>query len=242
MTAQSSLDGYKAAWKTKPLLRRVYNDIYDRIAACRVGGLTVEIGGGIGQFRQRFPDIVSTDIQAAPWLDLVADAQHLPFADGTVSNIVMLDVLHHIQYPLLFLREAERVLCSGGRCIMVEPGITWGSTLFYRFIHHEPVRMRDDTLALGTPEAGRDPYDSNQAIPTLLVSRDRARMESLIPGLRIERVDWFSFAAYPLSGGFKSWSLIPDNWGAALLVLERKIEKILGPALAFRMLIVLERK
>ena len=30
----------------------------------------------------------------------VADAQNLPFADGTLGNIVMVDVLHHIEYLL----------------------------------------------------------------------------------------------------------------------------------------------
>ena len=73
-------------------------------------GTTLEIGGGIGQFKMRFPDVIATDIQSAPWLDLVTDAQNLPFAAGSIANIVMVDVLHHIEFPLLFLQEAERVL------------------------------------------------------------------------------------------------------------------------------------
>ena len=105
-----SLDRYRLTWEQKPLLRRIYNDIYDRIAAACVRGTTLEIGGGIGQFKSRFPDVIATDIQSAPWLDLVTDAQKLPFAAGSVANIVMVDVLHHIEFPLLFLQEAERVL------------------------------------------------------------------------------------------------------------------------------------
>jgi SAM-dependent methyltransferase len=236
------LDQYRAAWNQKPLLRRVYGDIYDRIAVACVQGPTLEIGGGIGQFKARFPDTIVTDIQSAPWLDLVTDAQALPFAPTSIANIVMVDVLHHIEFPLLFLREAERVLRPGGRLIMVEPAITWASSLFYRLLHHEPVRMKADPLSIGKPDAMRDPYESNQAIPTLLVSRDRARLTQLLPSLQIIRTDWFSLWVYPLSGGFKRWSLLPDRAGSLILGLEKKLEPVLGRFLAFRLLAVIAKQ
>ena len=235
------LNEYRLAWDSKPLLQLVYNDIYDRIeAACRPGR-TLEIGGGIGQLKSRLPNLVATDIQTAPWLDVVTDAQKLPFTNNSFDNIVMVDVMHHIEYPALFLREAQRVLRPGGRCVMVEPAITWGSTLFYRFVHQEPVRMSVDPLAEGAPDPARDPYDSNQAIPTLIVTRDRARLRALLPSLSIERTDWFSFLVYPLSGGFKPWSLLPASLGQAGLRAERMIEKALGRFLAFRLLTVLQK-
>ena len=237
-----SLDAYRLRWTQKPLLRRVYNDIYDRIAAARVEGTTLEIGGGIGQFKLRFPDVIATDIQSAPWLDLVTDAQHLPFAAGSISNIVMVDVLHHIEFPLLFLREADRVLRPGGRLVMAEPAITFGSSLFYRLFHHEPVRMNEDPLIVGKPDSMRDPYDSNQAIPTLLVSRERKRLAQLLPSLRLIRTDWFSLWVYPLSGGFKRWSLLPDQAGSLILGLEKKLEPMLGRLLGFRLLAVMEKQ
>lgn len=236
------LDDYRRAWESKPLLRRVYNDIYDRIANACVEGQSLEIGGGIGQFKDRFPSVIATDIQSSPWLDVVADAQRLPFADRSMSNMVMVDVLHHVEFPLLFLREAERLLRPGGRCIVVEPAITWGSSLFYRLLHQEPVRMSADPLGEGTPAVDRDPYDSNQAVPTILVGRERARLARLIPGLALTKVDWFSLFAYPLSGGFQPWSLLPDRLGGPMLALEKKIEPLLGSVLAFRMLIVWEKK
>jgi SAM-dependent methyltransferase len=237
----SALDQYRLAWERKPLLRRVYNDMYDRIAAACVAGRTLEIGGGIGQFKSRFPDVIATDIQSGPWLDLVADAQRLPFAEGSFANIVMVDVLHHVEFPLLFLREVARVLRGGGRLVMVEPAITWGSAMFYRLLHHEPVRMNVDVLLIGEPDAARDPYDSNQAIPTLLASRDRARLTKLLPSLRLARTDWFSLWVYPLSGGFKSWSLLPDRAGQALLSVEKKLEPTLGRLFGFRLLTMMEK-
>jgi SAM-dependent methyltransferase len=236
-----ALNEYLSVWDRKPILRAVYDDFYDRIATFCASGLTIEIGGGIGNLKRRLPNVVATDIQFAPWLDCVADAQHLPFADGVAANIVMVDVLHHVEFPIRFFREAERLLRPGGRIITVEPAITWGSTLFYRLLHQEPVRISADPLVEGTPNPNRDPYDSNQAIPTLIATRDRERFLRLCPTFRINRVDWFSFLAYPLSGGFKPWTLVPAGLARGLLGIERALEPALGRWMAFRMMLVVEK-
>ena len=236
------LNDYADVWDRKPVLRAVYQDFYDRLAPeCRPG-TTIEIGGGIGNLKQRLADVVATDIQFAPWLDCVADAQRLPFAAEAAANIVMVDVLHHLEFPAAFFREAARVLRPGGRVLMVEPAITYGSTLFYRLFHHEPVRTSAEALADGTPDPRRDPYDSNQAIPTILVTRERARFHARFPALRIVRVDWFAFAAYPLSGGFQRWSLLTAGAARRLLRVERAIEPLLGRLAGFRVMIVIEKK
>jgi len=235
------LNDYLSAWDRKPVLRTVYNDFYDRIVDACKPGLTVEIGGGIGNLKQRLPNVVATDIQFARWLDCVADAHCLPFANDTIANIVMVDVLHHIEFPVSFFREVSRALRGGGRLIMVEPAITWGSTLFYRMLHHEPVRMSVDPLAEGIPDPRRDPYDSNQAIPTLIATREHARFGRLFPQLKIVRVNWFSFVVYPLSGGFKPWSLISETVADRVMRVERAVEPFLGRLAAFRMMLVVEK-
>ena len=174
-------------------------------------------------------------------MDVVADAQRLPFAANTFDNVVMLDVLHHIEYPAIFFREAERVLRPGGRIVMVEPGITPGSTLFFRFFHQEPVDMSADPLIEGAPSSDKDPYDSNQAIPTLIAGRARRRFAAMFPNLMIRERQGFSFAAYPLSGGFKPWSAISEKMARLLLKLEAPFEPLLGRLLGFRLLLVFEK-
>jgi len=246
VSAQSNpgdpLTNYADVWDRKPVLRAVYQDFYDRLAPeCRPG-TTIEIGGGIGNLKQRLGHVVATDVQFAPWLDCVADAQRLPFAAGAAANIVMVDVLHHLEFPTVFFREAARVLRPGGRVLMVEPAITYGSTLFYRLFHHEPVRTSAEALAEGTPDPRRDPYDSNQAIPTLLVTRERDRFQARFRDLRIVRVVWFGLAAYPLSGGFKPWSLLTAGMARQLLRFERTVEPLIGRLAAFRVMIVIEKK
>lgn len=236
------LDDYRSVWERKPVLRAVYNDIFDRIASRTVSGTTLEIGGGIGNLKERIDDLISSDIQFAPWLDLVADAQQLPFADGALSNIVMLDVLHHIEFPALLFREASRVLRPGGRIIMAEPGITLGSRLFYRLLHHEPVQMDANPLLEGAPDRSRDPYDSNQAIPTLLATSYREQFHAKFPELTISETQWFSFVAYPFSGGFRPWSLMTEPMARGMLWFEKHAEGVLGRHFGFRLLTVVEKQ
>src|SRR4051794_22332283 len=100
-----ALNDYRSAWTRKPVLRLVYEDFYDRIVRACVPGITIEIGGGIGNLKAHLADVISTDIQFAPWLNCVTDAQRLPFAEDSVANIVMVDVLHHIEFPALFFKE-----------------------------------------------------------------------------------------------------------------------------------------
>ena len=108
-----ALGQYADVWKRKPVLRLIYEDFYDRLVAQCQPGLTIEIGGGIGNLKERLGEVVTTDIQFGRWLDCVADAQRLPFAASCAANIVMVDVLHHVEFPVAFFREVERVLRRG---------------------------------------------------------------------------------------------------------------------------------
>lgn len=233
---------YREIWNRKPALREVYDDIYRRIVAVSVPGRTLEIGAGSGNFKAFAPNTVSSDILPAPWLDLVCDAQRLPFADASFTNIVMVDVLHHIGSPRRFLEEIQRVLEPNGRLIFCEPAITPLSRLFYGLLHDEPVDMSADPLATVTIDADKNPYDSNQAIPTLLLGRFRDVLARTVPDLAFESVDLFSFLAYPLSGGFRPWSLLPAFLTRPLLKLEWMCRRGIGPVAAFRMLAVFRRK
>ena len=234
---------YRAIWQSKPVLREVYQGWYQRMAALCRAGWTLEIGGGSGNLKAFAPDVVSTDVLAADWLDAVCDAQRLPFADDSFDNIVMLDVLHHLERPVRFFEDASRVLKSGGRVVMLEPGITPVSNLFYRAFHHEPVDMAVDPFADGPIDQARDPYDSNQAIPTLLFGKAlyREAFEGRFADLTVARADWLALIIYPLSGGFRPWSLVPAALVRPLSRLEDALALLFGSVFAFRLLVVLEK-
>ena len=108
-----NLEDYRKRWNEKPVLRAIYGDLYQKIENIAIAGDTLEIGGGIGNLHIQGGRIVKTDIQYSKDLDMVADAHQLPFKSGVFSNIVLFDVLHHLQCPLIFFAEAQRVLKPG---------------------------------------------------------------------------------------------------------------------------------
>ena len=201
----------------------------------------MEVGAGSGNLKETMPQVLATDIVTVAWLDAVVDAHALPFADSTVDSLVGIDVLHHVQYPVRFLAEAERVLKPGGRVVLVEPAITPVSRVVFALGHPEPVDMRADPLAEGAPDRGKHPMDSNQALPTLLAGRHRAGLERRVPDLRLVCRQHLSLAAYPLSGGFRPWNLVPPRLVGPLLRLEERLVPVLGRLMGFRLLLVYER-
>ena len=236
-----NLEDYQNSWNKKPVLRAIYSDLYQKIENVALAGDTLEIGGGIGNFKIGSSRIIRSDIQHSEGLDVVADAQTLPFDNEVFSNIVLFDVLHHLQCPLLFFAEAQRILKPGGRVIMMEPGITPISKLLYKMGHEEPVEMGWDMNDPCKVDADKDPYDSNQAIPTILFKRDSQLFLAAVKGFKINSSDWLSLFAYPLSGGFKSWSLLPYKWVHTILKIEERILPFLGGLMAFRLMVVLEK-
>ena len=154
----------------------------------------------------------------------------------------MLDVLHHLAHPTKFFQEAARVLKPGGRMAMIEPGVTPVSWPIYKFLHQEPIIMSVDPFDDQPESVATDPFLSNQGLPTLLFDREehRSRFERQFPEFRILEIKKFSFFAYPLSGGFQNWSLLPVSLVRPLLKFEELLSPLLGPGFSFRISVILE--
>lgn len=59
---------------------------------------------------------------AYPWVAFLrGDALNLPFEDGSVDAVVMLDIVEHIADPAAVLAEARRVLRPGGSLVVSVP-------------------------------------------------------------------------------------------------------------------------
>jgi len=75
----------------------------------------------------------------------------------------------------------------------------------------------------------------------VLATRERERLHRLVPELRVAQVEWFSLAAFPLSGGFRPWSLVGAGMARRMLRIERAVEPVLGRFIAFRMMLTVEK-
>lgn len=241
MKKASDVNSHRDLWTKKETLRRVYQDYHDHIRNACKKGPTLEIGGGSGHFRDADSNVVSIDIQWLPWLDAVADAHELPFGEASFDNIIMLDVLHHLSLPNQFFAEVERILRPGGHIVMMEPAMTPVSRTILSLFHEEPVDLSVHPLD-NTPQTGLRPEDANQAIPHLIFNRFQVQFSDLFPQLTISKKSYLSLWAYPLSGGFKGWSLLPPFLVHPLLYIEGVLMPILGFLAAFRLFVVLQKE
>lgn len=194
----------------KGALRRLYEEVYakyaDCIARCSRGGAHVELGSGVGFVKERIPGILATDILPYPLLDGVLDATSLPFSDGSLSFIGMLDVFHHLPDVEAFLSESQRCLRPGGRLLIVDqhPGVIGGP--IYKYLHHEPFRpdAAEWSFASTGPLSG-----ANGALAWIVFRRDLGRFRERFPRLRLIDYRPHTPLRYWLSGGMKAWALLP---------------------------------
>jgi SAM-dependent methyltransferase len=230
------------AWRSRPLVRRLYGDWYRMIVArlSPVDGPTVELGSGISHFKEHYPETVTTDIQPTPWVDEVVDAEQLPYDDGTVANLVLVDVFHHLAGPASFFDSASRVLAPGGRAVLVEPYCSPVSYLAYRSFHHERTDL-DTPPFEDDPQAAASPMAANQARATLVFFRNADEYSARWPSLPVAERRLLALLTYPLSGGFTRPKLVPDAAYRPLSVAERALSP-LARLLAFRCLVVLEKR
>lgn len=238
-------ENLRKAWQAnealRVLYRRWYLHIADRLPAHALGPW-IEIGSGPGFAAEFIPQLELTDIVKAPWHHRCVSAEKLPFADGSVGALVLLDVLHHLSAPAKFFQEAVRVLHPGGRIVLCEPYISPLSSLVYRLFHEEPVDMKVKPLAEHGAQ-NKDPFESNQAIPTLLCRPDGQReLGWLFPELKLTHFERLAGLSYPLTGGFSRAPLLPNSLWHTLLKLEDHLPAALYRLIGFRLLAVLERK
>jgi SAM-dependent methyltransferase len=235
------LQQHRNVWACKPVLRRVYQQYFDKVLA-RIAALEpiVELGSGPGFFKEYHQSLIATDIEATQWTDMVADGCALPFSDGGVGNLVMIDVFHHLARPGDFLHEASRVLRPGGRLVMLEPWTSPVGYRFYRHVHHEDADRNADPA---TPFAGdKHPFDGNAALPELyFTARGHAQPRGhLRDRLHLLSVERFVAMSWLLSGGFRPYHLLPLR----LFPLIARADRWTGPIarwLALRAVITLER-
>jgi len=251
--ARETFDNYlteilhqRAIWEKKPVVRKMYHHRYEKVVrALSPLRPVIEIGSGLGNFKEYFPEVVSTDVfKSGPWIDRVMDAHNLDLAEGEAGNLVVFDCIHHLQRPLHFLRQAAAALKTGGRLVLFEPAITVWSHFVWSNFHHEPIDINWDLFGLDSKPPDPDPGHTfaNGAIPEILFWKHRDRTMQLLPSLRLVDAFKTGFFLGPATRGFSGSSLVPNAGYATLLKLEDLITKPVASWLTgMHMIVVLER-
>lgn len=229
-------------WEKKPLIRRIYQDFYlllNQWLADDVNSL-LEIGAGFGGLKKLLPNCIATDLFPSRWVDRCEDVYELSLADESLSNIVMVDVFHHLQFPGDALAECSRVLLKGGRLLIFEPDISAMGLLVYGLFHHEPLGLRNrlEWRRNRIRKELEDVYYASQANAHRVFIRSHkvSQLEDW-KVLNITRKAAFSYVA---AGGFRKRQFYPDSWYSTVRGLDLLLDNF--PSLfSTRMLVVLEK-
>jgi SAM-dependent methyltransferase len=219
---------HRRVFAAKAVLPDVYGVWFNRlIEGLPRGARVLEAGAGPGLFaphaRKVRPDLIwiALDLIEAPWNDVVADAQVLPFRDACFDAVVGLDFIHHLSTPLEFFRDVARVLKPGGELRVVEPWISPFSFPIYRFLHQEGATLGLDPARPFRKGDSKEPFEGDAGVTRALASQvDDATWRTVGFARRPEFVPINGFA-YLLSLGFKRGSLLPGFLAAPLMAVDR---------------------
>lgn len=228
----------------KKMMREVFEDFYSKCIKLdnryfSGDALKVEIGAGVSFFKEKYPEILSTDIKEAENLDKVIDALDMDFRDSSVRAIYGINCFHHFPDPEKFFLELNRVLVNGGGCILIEPFYGFVAERFYKKIFNTETFYK-------AQKEWNDPENvvmtgANQALSYIVFKRDKEKLNSLFPELEIVYHKTLkNYVRYLLSGGLNFRSLLP-GWCSPFL---RCVEFVLSPfngALALHHIIVIRK-
>lgn len=207
---QKTVDRYCSAHSVlrhKKSLTRFYKETYQEysnvLSRCRADGVALEIGSGAGFAKEMILEMVTSDIVPYEGLDKVIDGAVLPYQDGSLKIVCMLNVFHHMADVGAFLKESQRCLAPGGRILIADQHIGIFSRFILSKLHDEPF----------DPDAAewelKQHSDANGALAWIVFVRDSKKLERLFPKLRLVRYQPHSPLRYWLAGGLKRWDLLP---------------------------------
>ena len=189
-------------------LRQIYQDWYIRLRSATKNkpGRLLELGSGAGFLSDYISGLITSDVIYLPFVDLILKGQILPFATGSLSGILMTNVLHHIPCPKEFFLEAARCIYPGGMLGMIEPWVSRWSEFIYTHFHQEPFQPHATQWEF--PSEG--PLScANGALPWIIFKRDQELFLKELPDWKIDKIVPFMPLRYLVSGGVSLRPLMP---------------------------------
>jgi SAM-dependent methyltransferase len=230
----------------KPMMRNVFAAFYEKCITLdekyfgESKGKRVEIGAGVSFFKKKYPEIVSTDIKTAENLDMVVDAQNMPFENNSIRAIYGINCFHHFPDPDKFFHELERVLEDGAGCVLIDPYYGFTARRFYKKIFDSETF--DMTQQAWKNESLGFMNGANQALSYIVFKRDKKLFEQRYPKLEIVlQRPLNNYLRYLFSGGLNFRQVLPSFCGPLLMLFEGMLYPV-NSLFALHQIIVVRKK
>ncbi|MBF0299200.1 MAG: methyltransferase domain-containing protein [Oligoflexia bacterium] len=185
-------------WYEK-LYLKLFEDLGD------IANLAVlEIGSGTSPIKIFYPSIITSDVMPLPYLDHCFDVHDLglydKIKDESLDVVVMTNVLHHLQNPLIAMEQISKKIKPSGRVIIVEPFFSIVSKFVFTKFHHE--KMDFDVVSPCLENVSGPLTSANMALPYKIFFMEHSWQEQVGKVFFISYpAVFFSSLSYMMTGG-----------------------------------------
>jgi SAM-dependent methyltransferase len=230
-------------YKQKKLIRLIYDDYYKKIKKnlYKINKhKIIEFGSGGGNIKKIIPKCITSDKYKGDNIDRVENIYKINFKNKSISNIILLDVFHHLEFPNLALEEVNRVLITNGRIIMIEPAMGFIPRVIYKLFHYEPNGFDLNINWKKIPKKIQDTknYFAAQSLPWRIFFLKEVNLKKY----KIEKVSPFSDFAFLFSGGYSYNSFYPVILYPLIKLIDKLLTRISIKTFSARMLIILKKR
>ena len=229
-------------YQKKKLIKLIYKNYYKDIKKYIIKNnqyTILELGSGDSNIKKIIKECVTSDQFRKRNIDRVENIYKINFKNDSISNVVMIDVFHHLKYPGLVLKEINRVLIKNGRVIMIEPAMGLIPRIIYKIFHYEPngfnLKINWNSVVKKIPSANE--YFAAQSIPWRLFFLREVNLKRY----KIKLIKPFSDFAFLLSGGYSYNSFYPIALYPFVKLIDKLLTYISIKIFSARMLIVLKK-
>ena len=229
-------------YQNKDLIKIIYNNYYKKIKKnIYISNKKIlELGSGGGNIKKKIQKCITSDQFKNENIDRIENIYKINFKKNSISNIILIDVFHHLRFPSLALKEIHRVLIKDGRIIMIEPAMGLIPRIIYKIFHYEPngfnLKIEWNNIPKKIPSSNQ--YFAAQSIPWRAFFLKELNLKSKY---KIKFIKPFSDFAFLLSGGYSYKALYPKILYSFIKLIDKILTSISIRIFSARMLIVLEK-
>ena len=233
----------RKTYQNKDLIKIIYNDYYKNIKKNIYKSnikKILELGSGGGNIKKIIPKCITSDQFKNDNIDRIENIYKINFKKNSISNIILIDVFHHLQFPSLALKEIHRVLIKKGRIIMMEPAMGLIPRFVYKIFHYEPngfnLKINWNHIPKKIPSSNQ--YFAAQSLPWRAFFLKELNLKSKY---KIKLIKPFCDFTFLLSGGYSYKALYPKFLYSFIKLIDKILTNISIKIFSARMLIVLEK-